>query len=469
MIDSIYSIIDYAATLKTEDIPQNIISYSQDLFQDAISCIISGSSASGIKELRDTYRLWKGGKQATIISFKEKSSAPFAAFLNAVMCHANDYDDTHDLAVNHGCVAIVPSLLAVCEILRDTTSTEIFGSVPNRMISGREFLAALAVGLDISNRLGMAFIPFLHVGWLPTTLWGPFGSASACGRLLNLDRGQMQNAFGLAYSQIHGNRQGLLDGVLSKRIQPAFSAVAGLQAAFFAAMGITGARNIIDGDFGIKALYTNGQVKSQILSKELGINFETSNISIKPYPCCRCSHPVIDAALSLKNQHDINWQEIQDGKIFLTPQSIGQIGNPFKIRGNPTIDAQFSAQYTAALAFNRGWPRVSDFEKDNVLSRNDIQSLASRFSILQFEERLSGIIPVEMQITLCGGKQYDIRIDKIKGSHENPLSSDELSQKFNHCLDNSIRKFTQQEREKIIFTIDSFMESEDVTELIRLL
>lgn len=114
-----------------------------------------------------------------------------------------------------------PVLEQAQRLFCDTTACIAAGSSAD---GGKEFLAALAVGLDVANRLGMAFGPFLHTGWLPTTLWGPFGAAVACGRIMHLDEDQMMNAAGLAYSQIHGNRQALVDGSLAKRIQPAFSA-----------------------------------------------------------------------------------------------------------------------------------------------------------------------------------------------------------------------------------------------------
>ena len=381
MNDSIYPLVCHAATFDNELLPNPVFEITRDLFLDTLGCILSGSRAKGIAPLREIVGFWGGNRQATVFCFDEKTSAPNAAFLNAVMGHANDYDDTHDGALNHGCVTLVPALLATCEALNPKDAADA-GTVPFRKISGKEFITALAVGLDVSNRLGMAFIPYLHVGWLPTTLWGPFACAAACGRLLKLDVDKMHNAFGLAYSQIHANRQGLVDGVLSKRIQPAFSASAGIQAAFFAAHDITGARNIIDGAFGLKALYTAGQIDAGYLSDGIGTFFETLNVSIKPYPCCRCTHPVIDAALSLKKEHDIQWQEVLEGTIALPPQSMGQIGSPFVVRDNPTVDAQFSAQYTAALALIHGWPRLEDFTPENVLSKEDVTSLATTAILL---------------------------------------------------------------------------------------
>ena len=467
MDDSIYPLVCHAATFDNEFLPASVLKITRDLFLDTLGCIVSGSRAKGIVPLREIVRFWGGNRQATVFCFDEKTSAPHAAFINAVMGHANDYDDTHDAALNHGCVTLVPALLATCEALnpKDEDNT---GAIFLRKISGKVFITALAVRLDVSNRLGMAFIPYLHVGWLPTTLWGPFACAAACGRLLLLDVDTPPNAFGLAYSQIHANRQGLVDGVLSNRIQPGFSASAGIQAAFFAAHDITGARNIVDGAFGLKALYTGGKIDAGYLSDGIGTFFETLNVSIKPYPCCRCTHPVIDAALSLKKEYGIDWQEIQEGAIALPPQSMGQIGNPFVVRDNPTVDAQFSAQYTTALALISGWPRLEDFTKENVLSREDIVALASRFRVYQFEKDQAGLVPIEMRIRLKDGRNVHTRISEPKGSLKNPLDRKQRLFKFNNCLDNAAKTYTPEDRDRIITGIDNILELDDMNELLRL-
>lgn len=466
MSDSIMPLVDYATTFDSNDLPRDILDHTVDLFIDTMGCIHSGSSAKGIAELRETVCFWGGNPQATVFSFGEKTSAPSAALLNAVMGHANDFDDTHDGAVNHGCVTLVPALLATCEALRSPQNFAGPSWIQARKVNGREFIAALAVGLDVSNRLGMSFIPYLHVGWLPTTLWGPFACAAACGRLLGLDQAQMAHAFGLAYAQVHGNRQGLVDGALSKRIQPGFSASAGVQAAFLAAGGITGAANIVDGDFGLRALYSAGQIDRTYLTDGLGTDFETANVSIKPYPCCRCSHPVIDAALALRSQHDIRWQEIESGTIYLPPQSFGQIGNPFTIRDNPTVDAQFSAQYTAALALTNGWPVMDDFTKERILERKSIADLATRFTVVEFEKDKASVVPVQMDLILKDGSQHQTRIERPKGSPEHPLTQKELEFKFRTCLAQSAGTYSDAECDRILSCLAGVLDAEDIVDVI---
>ena len=418
--DPITALIKHAAHTRFEDIPKPVLAKTIDLLLDTVGCMLAGSSADGVAELRRTILLWGGNPLARILSFDIDSSPPQAAFLNSVMGHALDFDDTHDAALNHGSVTLVPVLLAVCEALRPGSSAAEDAGLPSRPVTGREFVAALAVGLDISNRLGMAFIPYLHVGWLPTTLWGPLACAAACGRLLDLDEAQMSHAFGLAYSQIHGNRQALADGALAKRIQPGFSAAAGLRSAFFAHAGLTGAHSIIGGAFGIPALYTAGQYDGRHLTDGVGTHYETGNISIKPYPSCRCSHPVIDAALSIREQHKVDWREISEAVIYLPPSSMGQIGNPFVVRDNPTVDAQFSAQYTAALAFTEGRPRLAHFQKNYVESNHALLALASKFKTVEFEKHLSSLVPIEMHIKLKGTRTIKLKIEHPKGSLAKP-------------------------------------------------
>ncbi len=467
-VDGIYKLAEHAANTSAENIPDDILKKTVTLFFDTMGCILAGSSAEGISQLKVITDFWGGNRQATVFSHGTMTSAPEAAFLNSVMGHAYDFDDTHDNAINHGCVTIVPALIAACEAIhpaRNDDRNRIFSS---RVISGKEFIAALAVGLDVSNRLGMAFIPYLHTGWLPTTLWGPFGCAAACGRILRLNTEKMLNAFGLAYSQIHGNRQALADGRLAKRIQPGFSAAAGVKSAFYAAMGITGAENIIDGCFGVPQLYTKGEMDKEYLSKDIGLLYETNNVGIKPYPCCRGTHSVIDAASKVKEENHLRWEEIEEGAIYLPPNSMGQIGNEFTIRDNPTVDAQFSAQYTAALVFINGRPRIEDFRKENVINRRDIAALALRFKTIEHERSKSGLTPVKLTVKLKNGKEFNTIIENPKGSSANPLNHEELVLKFNDCLDNSTRNYEIEERQKIIQAIVGMLQSPDILEITRI-
>lgn len=470
--DAIHALIEHAARTAAEDVPAEVMARSRELLLDTIGCILSGGAEAGIQPLRDTLRFWGGNPISHIFGCHEKTSPPQAAFINAVMGHANDFDDTHDKAVNHGCVTLVPAMFAVSDSVAATANCAAVATglaLPKKPVSGLDFCAALAVGLDVSNRLGLAFVPYLHVGWLPTTLWGPFACAAACGRLLGLSIEEMRDAFGLAYAQIHGNRQALNDGALAKRMQPGFSASAGVQAAFHAKAGLTAGRGIVDGPFGIPALYTNGRIDRGPLADGIGERYETMEVSIKPYPSCRCTHAVIDAALALKAEHGIGSEDIAEARIFLPPPSMGQIGQPFRVRDNPVVDAQFSAQYTAALAFREGHPKLDHFRVDFVRGSVELAGLAGRFETIEFEPDVSSLVPVEMHLKLTDGRSVNTRVEQALGSPANPMSAKQLTAKFNDCLDNATRDYSEGGRRKIIERVDRLAELADVTELTQLL
>jgi len=468
-MDSPFFEIDRLVTESAErtmrEIPDKALLKARDLFVDTIGCLWAGTGAEGIPEVRETVLLWGGTPHSTALSFGDKISAPGAALLHGAMIHARDFDDTHDTAVNHGCVVVLPALLATAEAVSRPDPTGLM-PVARRNISGREFLAALAVGLEVSNRLGMAFIPYLHPGWLPTTLWGAFGAAAACGRLLGLDEARMRNAFGFAYAQIHGNRQPLADARLAKRIQVGFSGSAGVQAAFFAARGLTAARHVITGAFGIPTLYTGGRMDPGYVETGLG-NFEqTLEISVKPYPCCRCTHPIIDGALEIKEKRTFAPEDIESAVAFLPPQSMAQIGNPFSIRENPTVDAQFSAAYTAAHTFIHGPPGIPDFEPDTVRARTDVAALAARINSVEFEKDSSAVVPAELHVKLKNGETVSSRMDHASGSPERPMTPAQESAKFFGCLDASVTGYTAGEKERMLDLCRKVVEIGDMADFV---
>lgn len=453
-MDSIYPLIKHAAECPNERVPDEVVAKAGELFADMIACVFAGNKADGVGELRRVVKAFGGEPHSTVIGFGEKTSPPQAAFLNSVMGHARDFDDTHDPAVNHGCVTIVPAMLATLE--RALVET------PDRRFSGREFLAALAVGLDVANRMGMAFIRHLHTGWLPTTLWGPFGCAAACGRLLEFDVSAMERAFGVAYSLIHGNRQTLADGALAKRVQPGFSAEAGVKAVFMAREGITGAINIIDGAFGVPALYTDDCVDRSHLTENLGLKWETLNISLKPWPCCRCTHPVIDATRHLKRCYSLAADQLERGEIQLPPKGMGQIGRVFTIRGNPTVDAQFNAAYTAALALRNDEIGIDDFLADNVIEREDLLDLAAKFDVVEDFRDAPGLTPVNVILRLKNGDELSRRIEDATGSPGNPMSEERMRTKFRDCLRHAAREFSDEAIETLFTTLQGLREVDNV-------
>jgi 2-methylcitrate dehydratase PrpD len=445
---------EFAAEISFKDIPEQVKEMASNLILDTIGCMFSGSTADGISEMVDYVSEFDSSRDAGVFGYTNKLSIHNAALVNSAAAHARDYDDTHDEAVNHASVTTLPPLIALSQYMYGD------GGVNYKPITGESFLTAFCVALEIANRVSLAFIPYLSVGWLPTTLSGPFGSACGNAKLLGLSTEAIQKAIGFAYAQIHGNRQALVEGTLAKRIQPAFSAVAGIHAAYMAKADLSSPKEVFTGVYGLSNLYTQGQIDAKRLVDNLGSEWETGKISIKPYPSCRCTHPVIDAALELSIKHKIDYRDIASGHILLPPASMGQIGQQFSIGSNPTVDAQFNAQYTAALSFIKGKPKISDFEGTNIINRSEIIALAHQFTITEFDKENMGLTPIEMQIVLKNNQTYKIRIESAKGSVENPIGKQLLVRKFHENMNTASISYAQ--GEKVLSLLNDISESKDI-------
>jgi 2-methylcitrate dehydratase PrpD len=206
----------------------------------------------------------------------------------------------------------------------------------------------------------VALASTLDRGWHRTAAMGVFGAAAASGKLLGLTVEPMVNALGIAFSQAAGNRQCIVDGALTKRLQAGQAASSGVFAASLAAEGFTGAQNIFLGRFGFFELYQpNGHDAAKLL-EGLGREFRGDELSFKPYACGRPQHAVFDAAIAAREQLGLesaaNIAEIDEVSVRASPPTIADNfdGAPHKRKPTQIVEAQFALPYLIAAALIHG-------------------------------------------------------------------------------------------------------------------
>ena len=422
-MDPMQKIIAHYANLRFEDLPEEAVCAARNLILDAFACALAGSAVPLNPEIIERHIRWGGAPEATVLVFGGKVPAPTAAWLNAAMIHSNDFDDTEDVTQNHIFVTILPALLAA-------------GESRGRAMPGREIIAALAGAADLTLRLNAVVHQSIHPGWLPTTVFGAVSASMAAARALGLDEEGVANAAGFGYAQSHGNRQALLDGTVAKRLQPAFSARAGVHSAVLAQTGATGPRRIVEGADGIIELFGGGEGDPDALTKELGETFHVTRVGMKPYPSCRVSHPHISAALEARDRlGSFGAQDVESVEVWATPIGHSMIGQPFQIRENPQVDAQFSAQWTTAFSLLEGVPRIAHFEPDLIVSGTEVIELAQKTKVHIWEEGSLLLVPVRIHVKLKNGKEADVTHDRIKGSPEWAMTEQERKEKFFSCAE----------------------------------
>ncbi len=455
MQDVIYDLAGMVAKTEFSDIPAEAVSTAKMFILDTLGVSMAGSTASGCSEVIKMIQEQGGRPDSSILIFGGKVPAQEAAFANSMMIHGRDYDDTYEGPVGAHCnVSVLPAALTLAE---------------KRGASGKEFVAAVILGIEMMGRVGSA-APLFH-GWHNSAVLGALGAATAAGKILKLNEEQLVNALGIVFSQTAGNRQGRADGALTKRMQPGFSSRAGVFSALLAEQGLTGARNILQGPWGFYTLYGEKTGKGLTpeglnrLKDQLGKKFEVVNLSAKPYPCCRLTHGAIEATLSLVKEHNLKDGDVKRVNIESSPVIFDTVGHPFQIRNNPQVDGQFSIPYTVSVALQRGKVSLEDFEPETVKQPRSAE-LAKKVTVKVDEKMAKN--STEVKIPTTSGRTLVKRVDVFKGHPKNPFSREEFLQKFRNCARFAAVPVEPPRVEKMLAALENIEKMRNISELIDL-
>lgn len=413
----------FASALGFSDIPRSVIAAAKLNIFDTLACSIAGFKAPGVQEVLDIVRDWGGKPEAEVLWTGLRVPAPHAAWINGIMAHACDYDDTHDKAILHGGISVVPAALAAV-------------GLANHKVTGKELYAAVVTGLELICRLGVATrIGLIQAGFIYSGLFAHFAAAAAAARILRLSPEETLNAIGIAYSQAGGTHQVTRDGALTKRMQPGFGARSGLTAVVMARKGLTGAQRVFEGQDGLSRTYLQSELDADVLREGLGRRWHLEDLAYKPYPCCRMNHCAIDAALQLRTQAGFDWTRVTEIRVYTNTQGNQAVGQHRE--ANTVVQAQFSIRYNIACALVNGVVGLSDFTSE-ALSRPEVRGLAARVTPLVAEdiERSAGrnVTPAWVEAVI-GDQVFSAQVDEAKGGLQRPMSDEDLRRKLEDCLD----------------------------------
>ncbi len=456
-MDATYRFAENFVKIRYEDLPRDVVEATKKEILDLLGVMVGGFFQPGVKELYEIVTDWGGKEESSIIASSRKVPAPNAAHVNATMAHALDYDDVHESAVMHPGITIIPTCLAIGE--------------RKGRLTGREFIACAALGVDMMCRLALATTPGrtpITTGWHLTTLFGFLGAAASAGKTMDLDVDRMVNAMGIAYHQCSGNGQCVKDGALTKRLGPGFAVKGGITAAIMAEKGITGAKNCLEGEMGLYTIYMRGDYDPGVLTKDLGTFFEGINVAIKPYPCCRGIHPAIDSALALKQEHHISPENMKEIRIYVSEDHHFLLCTPEDAKWRPRspVDAQFSIPFGVATALVRNGVRLDDFTEEAVKSEGILDITAKmKVEIDHTLKRTDQVDPTRVEVTMKNGEIYSEQIEDPLGSLRRPMTFADCAGKFKDCA----KRMDKEKNDRVIELIGKLEEVEDVAEIIGLL
>lgn len=404
----------HVATCCYDELPSEVLTTAKLLLMDTLAVAWAGSAACGIEEIRNGLLAQGGAGPCDIWGANVRATALDAAFLNSASAAALEFDSQHAGGLIHSDIVSLPAVLAVAQMVGST---------------GKEFLAALVIANDVSCRLALA--ADTHSGWWHTSVYGVFGAAAACAKLLGLDASGIRNAMGIALSQSSGTQQPIVERSVTKRLQSALASRGGVLSALLASWGVSGPSDPLQGTYGLYAMYERGQVDRAL--DGLGERYEGCYSSIKKYPTCGCNHALIEATLQLMEENDFLPSQVVQVTAMISPYMHRLVGGLYEPSENPQVAAQFSAQYVIACALLRGRVGLADLQTAAAMEPAAV-SLAKSVRVEVQETNTGHYVPAEVELVLDNGTRLARRIELLPGSPECPVSSAQLARKIEECL-----------------------------------
>jgi 2-methylcitrate dehydratase PrpD len=412
---------EFIVNTKYEDIPEEVVTLGKKTMLDGFGLALAGS-ASVIGPVMRQYIAALGvttGKSATVVGTAMKTPPRFAALANGVSIHADDYDDTGSAL--HVTAPVLPPAFALCEVGRR---------------SGKDLMLAFHVGVEVENKIGDAIFPrHERDGFHTTGTCGSFGSAAACAKLRGLTLVQTAFALGIAASQASGIRRNF--GSMTKAFHAGHAAENGSVAADLAALGFTAADDVLEAPLGFFQGAGGGFDPAAIVNR-LGRPwmFASPGDLIKRFPCGTIQQPVMDATLRLIAQHDIKAADVERVEVSGNQNNFNTL---FRHRPRTGLEAKFSMEFAVAILLLERKAGLGQFT-DASVSRPEVQDAIGRvkyyvdpeFDRLGRDATLQAVLEEAaiLKIHLKDGRVLSTRTEPAKGSPKNPMTYDEVADKF---------------------------------------
>ncbi|HLH97820.1 MAG TPA: MmgE/PrpD family protein [Xanthobacteraceae bacterium] len=408
----------YAAGIRYEDLPPEVVQRAKDCIIDAVATISFGAELPWSKMILAYAQAYGSGgeaKSSILGTGGRKLNAPAAAFVNGAFGHAFELDATTEPnSGTHPSATLFTSALAVGQ---------------ERGLTGRDLVTAFVAGGEAMYRIGYATKHSNETrGFHAPGTTGPFGAAVAVGRMREFDAAKMTNALGIAGSLACGLLEFVSagNGAMVKRLHLGRAAESGVLAATLASEGFTGPTTVLEGEFGFLRVYCNEWDLAQ-LTRGFGSEYFTKNITMKRYACHMTAQNPVEATEDLRNQHKFSAADIAS-MVIAGDDRVATRNNI--LAPEDKMMAQYSVPFSVALSLYRDARDPRSFNDDAVIHDSAILDLASRIKSVRATNQSRQDTTATVTIKLKDGRELSQKVSYFKGTAERPLDQAELKEKF---------------------------------------
>lgn len=418
----------FAAGTSYDDLPPEVVDSVKMRVLDILGIAAAASTLETSRSAREWVSSQGGTGAASAVGVPGRLPPNLAAFVNGVLAHSLDYDDTHLPSVLHPSASVVPAALAAAE---------------RAGADGRELIRAVAIGIEICVRLGMAGYDrqsnnsvFFEHGQHATSICGAMGASVAATLLSGGDEQTVVDALGVTASLASGIIEANRTGGTVKRIHCGWAAHAAVSAAELVKLGLTGPPTVLEGRFGFFEAWLHGTFDPTAVVDGLGTEWSVPGIFFKPYPANHFTHAAIDAGAQLRAD-GVTGDDIVSLRLGVPAQNLRTVGEPLEVKRTPQTGymAQFSGPYAVVLGLLGGaglGAGLADYT-DELAQDPQRRSLMAKVDVVA-DERCTEIFPHQfpavLTARLCDGREVVAEVLTNRGGPQRPLSFEELAAKF---------------------------------------
>ncbi len=456
MIGSIDRLVAHVAGARYSDLGHHDIEKAKVFLLDTLGVGIAGSGGKAVPELIETVRGWGSGNEATVWVTGERLPAQAAAIVNAYQIHCLEFDCVHEDAVVHPMATVLSAMMAHAERR----------SASGMPVSGRDFLLATVLGVDVAAFMGIAATGPMQF-FRPATAGG-LGAAAAIAWLERLDEDGIKNALGAMYGQTCGTLQPHAEGSPLLGLQIGFNARGALSALDLAIAGFRGPHDILDGKYGYLPIFERGAFDLERAWSKLESERQISRLSHKPFPCGRLTHGVVHALQKITTDLGIEPDDIASITGHVPPLVYRLVGRPDVPDPEPNY-AKLCLRYVAGAWMARGRVDVPEFRGRATLGDPAIHAYAAKVDLIMDDNPDENALdPQGFVFRLMSGGEHEVRLPAVFGHPDAPLTAEQNREKFARCITYGASPLGADRGEAIAAAVEGIEELDDVADLARL-
>ncbi|MFB6310093.1 MAG: MmgE/PrpD family protein [Salinirussus sp.] len=438
---------EFLTKVTSEDLPTEVIERERRHVLDTLGCMLYGATTPWVEHVHRTLvRLDESG-QVSIPGMSTSLPPARAALVGGTAAHAMDFDDHCQDAGVHAGSATVPTALAAAV-------------TADRPVSGDEFLTAVAAGVEVGIRSGFGIgYGSVGQGWHIAGWTGAFAGAATTGMLFDLDQPTQAHALAVAGTQGCG-LLGAQYGAAVKRFHMGKAAEAGYLGAGLAREGLTGDTQIFGERYGAIGPTMSDDYDTNAVTAALGSEYRLlDKLVFKPFPSVGQVHAPVDAVRAILEGAEFDGSRVNRVRCRVTPTVKSHVG--WKYEPTDVMAAQANIGYAVASLLVDGELTIESFTADAI----DRPAVLDRVDDIEVivDESLAGETFGAVAEVEVGDEWYEQSIETPRGYPENPLSDEELEEKFRRQASHAIEPSAVNH---VIELVRELPDLEDITVLV---